>query len=440
MLVSDGGGGSTRNFPALGFDPAPGDLSTVDLLTQEVGRAATTLGDGAARLRSISSSTGSAWLGDAADAFRAHAGDELPKALENAHESFAKAQSALASWSTDLAEYQHQAAQLEQEAEEAKAKVDQAHQHLDSVHANPFRVIGPDPDGSLAAEAAQKQQHAVSEATFFLSGANSELGDVIRRARNLLAEHDHAASQVAAKIESAPDNLAPDKPGIFSRIGHWIKDHAGAIGNILSDISAVASIVALVTPPPIDAIAGAVAVGASLGAMGMHLLDGDGWAAGLDALGAIPGVKAVAKAAEVTDAAKAAVTTVKDAKAAGGLVDAAKAVPGAVGDVASTAGDAVKNAGEVAKAVPGAFADGVSKVDQMGKGAASIVGKVVPNASADVVNGVGRVVTFAHKVNTLKGDLEHGLTPDNESPLDMAKNTLGSVEDEGSKIMGLVGV
>ncbi|HET8604384.1 MAG TPA: hypothetical protein VFM09_10675 [Marmoricola sp.] len=353
MIPGEGGG---RSFAALGFDPAPGDLGEVETLVTDVRRASDALGEAADLLANLSRSTGSDWQGEAADKFREHADHELPKSLDHAHDSFVKAGDALQGWAGDLAELQREADGLEREAEQAKAQVAAAEQHLADVHANPYHVEGPDPSGELAARASRLQQQAVGDATSAVDGARRSLQDVVRRARALQGRHHDAASTAARALHSAPDDLAPHKPGLLASVGHWFRDHAGEIGDVLNDISAVAGIVALVTPPPIDAIALGLSVGCALGAAGMHAWAGEGLGTiALDGLGALPGIGVLGDAAKAVRLGE---TVADGARFARGAESA--------GDAAFGARYALSGVGDAARAVPRAAVDGLEEAKVFG--------------------------------------------------------------------------
>ena len=288
----------SHSYPTLGFDPAPGETADVDTLVTSLNAARDSLGEASTLLHNLNSSSDSSWRGEAADKFRDHVTEEVPKALRKAHDSFEKASTALSTWSTELSEYQRQARELERQAVQAKHELDAAEAHAADVRAHPFHVVGQStPD--LEAEARTKQHAAESTADTGVGTARSALEDVRTRARTLEAHHHASAATAAGKLKDAPDKLAPEEPGMFHKIGSWLSDHAGEIGDILADISAVTGILALITPPPLDAVFLGVSVLSSLGAMGFHYADGQrGWTLVGDAVGAVPGIGVIGDAAK----------------------------------------------------------------------------------------------------------------------------------------------
>lgn len=353
MIPGDGGG---RAFPALGFDPAPGDVGEVQLLVDDLGRATEALGEAGDLLADLARSSGSDWQGEAAEKFRDHADRELPKALGHAHDSFAKAGTALKGWAADLEEFRREADALEREAAAAKDRVAAAEQHLAGVQASPYHVVGDDPTGELAARARQMQQQAVDDASAGVTAAKGTLEDVIDRARKLQGRHHDAASRAAGALDAAPDNLAPHEPGLFESIGGWLEDHAGEIGDVLGDISAVTGLLALVTPPPFDAIALGISVGCALGAAGMHAWAGEGLGTiALDGLGALPGIAVVADAAKGVRLSETVVDGVRFARGASSAGDAAFGARYAASGVTDTLG-----------AVPRAAVQGLDEAKVLG--------------------------------------------------------------------------
>lgn len=103
-----------RDYPALGFDPAPGATERVGALAADLGSVATELGAAQQALTSIGHSSG-IWQGDAAEAFHDKLG-ELPEYLEKANRSLGDAARALDQWSADLSSMQRTAARYEAEA------------------------------------------------------------------------------------------------------------------------------------------------------------------------------------------------------------------------------------------------------------------------------------------------------------------------------------
>ncbi|MQA87500.1 MAG: hypothetical protein GEV03_23470 [Streptosporangiales bacterium] len=263
-----------REFPALGFDPAPGELGAVDRLQQRFTAVRTALAETQTTLQGVTSSAGS-WQGQAADAFHGVVG-ELPPYLEAAATSMTSAANALAGWHADLAAMQRRADHLEAEAAEAKREIEQA-------RSNPAlpALGGLDPTLLVDGEA-QRAQAA-------LERAEEKYEEIKERAERLKDEHEDLAEETADKIKAAKDQ-APEEPGFFDRVGdilgaparladQLIRDNANAIagyGNYLGDASAILGGLGLVAPP-----LGVAGLGVSVAAILAHSVAYRGGAQGV---------------------------------------------------------------------------------------------------------------------------------------------------------------
>ena len=103
---------AVREFPALGFDPAPGDAAALSSAAADVTGAGRVFSDASATVSKLNSS---AWTGDAADAFRGQLKD-LPRDLDLAADSHQTAARALTDYGSGLVTRQRWAADLESRA------------------------------------------------------------------------------------------------------------------------------------------------------------------------------------------------------------------------------------------------------------------------------------------------------------------------------------
>jgi hypothetical protein len=279
---------ATREFPALGFDPAPGDAGAVSAAASDVRGAGTVFSDASANVSKLNSS---AWTGDAADAFRGQLKD-LPRDLDLAARSHQTAAQTLVDWSNGLQSRQRRAADLESRAAELRRQEQ-------SAVAEVNRLAGQTAPSGSPEFARLKDQYdtARSHAT----SVGSQLQDVIAQARRLHDEHHSAASAAAGTINNVAD--APYKePGWLSRawssVKGWIADHADVlakISTVLKGVSAVLGVLSLVPGlqflAPFAVAAGAIALGIDVA---IKLATGKGsWASiGIDAaLTFLPGGK-----------------------------------------------------------------------------------------------------------------------------------------------------
>jgi hypothetical protein len=331
-------------YPHLGFNPAPGVPADVEALENAITKATSSMQESGNLLDQMRSADSGVWVGDAADAFRANFNDKLMTDLQHAQQSLTEAAGTIQNWYKDLVGFKQTAQNLDQEAAAAREALQNAKAQLAQAKSNPnlnlINEIFTDPQALQQAQSALDQaESALNDANAAEQQAQEELNSILQRARQLQQEVDSAARNYASQLENATKGLAPHKPGWFSSmlhdigsalsaVGHWIEQHAAVIHSILSTISAIAGLIALCTPPPIDVVAGAVALVAGAGAFAMDLanpktrdalgglLTGHFSKAnieaavgtGLDLVSAIPGgalFKAATKGAEFTeDAAK----------------------------------------------------------------------------------------------------------------------------------------
>jgi uncharacterized protein YukE len=335
---------SNDSYPALGFDPAPGNPGNVDSLAARTKRASAALDNAQNSIKRLTGNV--TWAGDAASAFSKKVG-ELPRYLKDSQEAMSTASSELTKWREALAHYQNTARTYEAEAKEAKGRVASAEKAKDAstnrynqAASDPaFRLSGQyftgpalqDAQAKIDAATARLQQADgdLSAASARLDQAERELEEIIKRAERLLDEHQAEARSVASHLRKANEK-APD-PGFwerwgdrFQKLGHAIqewcarhKDLLKTIGDWLSNISAVLGILALLTLwcPPLSAGLALASAGFSAGALAAHGAAKIGGAdVGVmdlvgDAIGIAPGM-GFAKTA-VTGSVKVAVRTTK---------------------------------------------------------------------------------------------------------------------------------
>ncbi|GAA2024693.1 hypothetical protein GCM10009839_23200 [Catenulispora yoronensis] len=305
---------TTRSLPALGFDPAPGDVGGTRDLGRALGGMGTELGT---ILSSIDGADRGSWQGQTAIAFMDHLNSDLKPAVQKCHDSFTQASSLLYRWADQLDGFQAEADRLEHEAEGKKSAVASAKTTAYGPSGTPHPT--PAPAGSPEAAQDVKNQKALSD-------AQDAMGDVLRRAHDLHDRYLAAARTIADQLHHA-GQLAPDKPGLFDSIvdgigdafkgaWHWVEEHADAIkfiGDLLSDLSGILGILAIITAPfePLGAIFAVAAIATSAAALLTHLVakaagaDVSWMSIGVDALGVLPGVGMLGKTAKVADEATA---------------------------------------------------------------------------------------------------------------------------------------
>jgi hypothetical protein len=321
----------TTTYPHLGFNPVPGVPDDVSGMGSALSQAVDSMQESGALLDQMRDANSGVWQGDAGDAFREHFNTKLATDLTDAHTSLGTAVDVLKNWHGNLVGFKDTAGKLDQEAADAKQAVARADDSLKNAQNNPdLKLIGQFFNTQQDLQAAQSRidaaESAVRDAGNAAEQAHGQLDAIMKRAKELAAQHEAAAKKYAQELEHATKGLAPHKPGFFSSlwndftkglsaIGNWVQQHAKLLHTILSTISAVAGLIALVTPPPIDAIAAGVAAVASIGALAMDFANpqfrgamgqlftghfnkqtlGALATGGLDLLGAVPGVGLLAK-------------------------------------------------------------------------------------------------------------------------------------------------
>jgi hypothetical protein len=310
---------TTREFPALGFDPAPGDAAALSSAASDVTGAGKVFSSASANVTRLNSS---GWTGDAAEAFRGQLKD-LPRDLDLAARSHQTAAQALTDYHSGLAARQRRASELESRAAELRRREQ-------SAVAEVNRLAGQTAPSGSAQYTQLKNQYDSAR-----SGANtisSDLQDVIAQARRLHSEHQSAASTAAGTIKNVA-NAPYKEPGWLSRawssVKGWIADHADVlakISSVLKGISAVLGVLSLVPGLQFLAPFALITAGAALAIdVAIKVATGKGsWAAiGIDAaltflpagkiLSGLKGVKAAVAGEEVVAAGEKALLAGEDA-------------------------------------------------------------------------------------------------------------------------------
>ena len=273
----------TGDFPALGFDPAPGDLDGVADLAGKYRVVSRDLGEANDSLRRIVTKKG-IWEGAASEAFARRIGP-LPAYLEGAARSMGQAADALEGWCRDLGELQRKAKDLEQRAEAAARAAEEA-------RANPDFALA---DRTFTdAESLRIAQSLLDNAGRRLRDAIDGCTSVQEAANRLLAQHTEAAQRVAALLRAAKE-LAPDEPGLLDKLvdgvsgalvdlanttsdmvdetWNLVQDHAEVLAkasDVIGDIGNLLGVASDCMPDPVGEIVGAVATGIGLGALSGH--------------------------------------------------------------------------------------------------------------------------------------------------------------------------
>ncbi|QES42015.1 hypothetical protein DEJ49_14370 [Streptomyces venezuelae] len=269
-------------LPNIGWDPTPGNVEDTRDLAKKLGGLAGELGNAVRDLERIECG---AWKGKAALAFTEYIGEDVTPLIRKSHESFDKASRALHRWAKELKEFQDETDRLEKKAGE-----------------------------KLDARSEAKPDSKESAKT------SGDVDEVIGQVHDLEDRFAKAAGAISKELDKASD-IAPDEPGFWDKLtkgvkdawdatGKWLKDHADLIkliGDLLSDLTAVLALLAIVTLPfpPLAAVFGTAALltsGLALAAHGVAKAAGAdvSWMqVGLVAVGLLPGIGMLGKATKV---------------------------------------------------------------------------------------------------------------------------------------------
>src|SRR5690606_17706098 len=183
-----GGRVSARAFPALGFDPAPGTLSSAESVAEQVRTTAANIREAADVLGGTGQQN---WQGETATAFHETMSGELTPRVVTAADSFEAAAAALETWASSLVTFQQQAEDLETRAATAITNVSNAADDLTAAQQS------EDPDVDTDGPANQ------------LTAATGELEQIRLEAQGLAETYAGEAEYVASCLSCAADD-APD--------------------------------------------------------------------------------------------------------------------------------------------------------------------------------------------------------------------------------------
>ena len=389
MASSDDG-----TYPALGFNPAPGNVGTVGSLASNFLTVSSHLQQARDAMLKAGQ-VGGFWEGDAANAFHNDLG-KLPDYLDKATQSLGEAGRALDGWANDLTSMQHTAADYERQAEDAVRQLNEAKSNPD------LRLAGQEFDTQQALQEAQQRLDAAESQ---LNNAQGDLNAIRQQAGRLFSQHQELVKQVEDALNKAKDE-APHKPGgfwhsvgsAFSSAFHgledlakntwdFVKKHANVIakvGDVLSAVGTVLSIAAAATAeiPIVGEVVEGVSIGVNASALGAHAL---AKAAGAnvsnatlaqDAIGLIPGgamMKGATKAGNVIKVAKSAGKAFQAAEDGSRLAKGVDAAGKTLTDLSKTQFTKwTDTAGKIAKVVPG-----LSEKIATSKVASTVAGSVV---------------------------------------------------------------
>lgn len=287
------------NWPGLTFNPAKGDLHTIESLAYDV----KTVGDELDEMREMLvgiGKTDGVWDGEAAKKFQEKVG-ELPKYLQQGHDSMNACSRALKGWHDELETMQRQAKNLEERAVEARKRLDQKNADVDKVN---VKI-----EGAQFQQLTEQQAKALSEeadsASRAAQDAATDLKLLIQDAEALRKYWEEQAAKAENAIREAAKNRPPDisvwdkitdgLKGAWDGFKNFLIDNADLFSTISSALAAAAIVVNVI---PVggqvaSAILGAGAIAFSGAAMAGHWMGGASpFKVGMDAFGMLPGIGA----------------------------------------------------------------------------------------------------------------------------------------------------
>lgn len=199
------------NFPALGFNPLPGDPNIALELARDVRILGDRVKEQAAFLRQAAMPE--LWTGEAADAFAEYLG-KLPEELDHMGDAFLNLAGPLNEYNRRFQEWQQKARTLEQQAEEIKS----------GWHTIP---PGEAPEPAVRGPVLRAAEPTAS----FSSGSGSvvaqgdALSDILRQARDLREQFEQTLTDLARLIRDQTA-FAPKSPP-----HHWWDGALNAVGD-----------------------------------------------------------------------------------------------------------------------------------------------------------------------------------------------------------------
>jgi uncharacterized protein YukE len=185
----------TGPYRGLGFDPAPGDLTSVILASTALTDAADSFAAVAPALRRTGELS-QAWQGDAAEAFR----NRLAVPQPDRERGLRRAAGVLDRWADTLIANRRLAEELDDRAARLRARLDDARDLLQDKQNAADLAASP----AAAAQAGAE----LAAVTTLVDDLRAALAEVLDRARTLQRDHQRAADAAADELTSvAPESL-----------------------------------------------------------------------------------------------------------------------------------------------------------------------------------------------------------------------------------------
>lgn len=207
-------------FPALGFDPAPGDVGQLEDFVRGLSSGCDSVDDALAMLNGDDDA---AWTGEAAVAFRSAMSEDFRPHLVDTGSALRTSRDALSAWTTQLSGYQARARDLEEQAAAVAMTVSSKATAKSKA--------------TDAADAEDADPDALSTATTALATAEGELADIVAAAHRLKSDVDSDAAVAAQELVGASETLGAYKGNAFSNFlegaGDWLADAGEWLDNVV---------------------------------------------------------------------------------------------------------------------------------------------------------------------------------------------------------------
>jgi hypothetical protein len=199
------------DFTALGFDPAPGDIATLEGYLDALSAGCDGVDDA---LSMLDGGDDADWVGLSATAFRASMSEDFRPQLSDTGDALRTSRDALRTWTTQLTSFQQRARVLAEEADAAANRL----ASCESAHATAMEQKDDD----------DADPDAVSDAALALGSAGAELDEIRAAARSLKTEVDDEAAAAARSLNDAGGILDGYAGNAFSNFfgdaGEWLAD------------------------------------------------------------------------------------------------------------------------------------------------------------------------------------------------------------------------
>jgi hypothetical protein len=213
---------ATYSFPALGFDPAPGDPDEVEGVGRHCARAARALEEDAARLEAIQRSE---WVGEASDALRARVG-RLRRDYSASGRAYEALGSVLLHFSEMHRHVQLEARRAEADAAEAKRRMEILGNETERLEAE----LKSAPPGVDTGPIFQQLMDARRRESW----AEEDYQSARARAQRIQATFEEEGDVAARRLRAiGPPTYQPPRRDLFQQATGWMADRVDSVAQAI---------------------------------------------------------------------------------------------------------------------------------------------------------------------------------------------------------------